>query len=97
MEKAIATAAKYQLFEQNNDLTAKLFTNMMKPYLRDIQGRQGIEEFLIDVGKTVNTGEVKARKEFAAKIYVKPIGAIRFVSLEFIAVRSDVSFSEIQH
>jgi hypothetical protein len=97
MEKAIATAAKYQLFEQNNDLTAKLFTNMMKPYLRDIQGRQGIEEFLIDVGKTVNTGEVKARKEFAAKIYVKPIGAIRFVSLEFVAVRSDVSFSEIQH
>jgi hypothetical protein len=97
MEKAISTAAKYQLFEQNNDLTAKLFVNMMNPYLRDIQGRQGIEEFLIDVGKTVNTGEVKARKEFAAKIYVKPIGAIRFVSLEFIAVRSDVSFSEIQH
>jgi hypothetical protein len=97
MEKAIATAAKYQLFEQNNDLTAKLFVNMMNPYLRDIQGRQGIESFLIDVGSTVNTGEVKARKEFAAKIYIKPIGAIRNVSLEFIAVRSDVSFSEIQH
>jgi hypothetical protein len=97
MEKAIATAAKYQLFEQNNDLTAKLFVNMMNPYLRDIQGRQGIEEFLIDVGPTVNTGQVKATKTFAAKIYIRPIGAIRFISLEFIAVRSDVSFTEIQH
>jgi hypothetical protein len=97
MEKAIATAAKYQLFEQNNDLTAKLFLNMMNPYLRDIQGRQGIEEFLIDVGPTVNTGQVKATKTFAAKIYIKPVGAIRFISLQFIAVRSDVSFSEIQH
>lgn len=95
LEKAIATAAKYQLFEQNDDLTAKMFTNMISPYLRDIQGRRGIEEFLVDVGQTVNTGEVKARKEFAAKIYVKPIGAIRYVGLEFIAVRSDVSFTEI--
>lgn len=95
MEKAIATAAKYQLFEQNDALTAKLFTNMISPYLRDIQGRRGIEEFLVDVGPNVNTGQVKAIKEFAAKIYVKPIGAIRYVGLEFVAVRSDVSFTEI--
>jgi hypothetical protein len=52
MEKAISTAAKYQLFEQNDELTAKLFTNMISPYLRDIQGRRGIEEFLVNVGPT---------------------------------------------
>lgn len=96
IEKAIATSAKYVLFEQNDDLTRRLFVGMITPYLRDVQGRRGILDFLVDVGPTVNTPEVIQSKSFAANILVKPISGIRTIQLNFIAARNSVSFTELR-
>lgn len=95
MEKAIASSAKFFLFEQNNDLTQKLFVSMITPFLRDIQGRGGISDFFVDVGPNVITDSVKQSKTFAANIYVKPTKSIRFIKLNFIATPEGVTFSEI--
>jgi hypothetical protein len=95
LEKAIATAAKFQLFEFNDEFTRAQFKNQVEPFLRDVQGRRGITDFTVKCDATNNTGEVIDRNEFVGDIYIKPARSINFISLNFIAVRTGVSFSEV--
>ena len=95
LEKAIATAAKFQLFELNDEFTRAMFRNMVEPFMRDVQGRRGMTDFLVVCDETNNTGEVIDRNEFVADIFVKPARSINFISLNFIATRTGVSFSEV--
>lgn len=95
LEKAIATAAKYQLFEFNDAFTRAQFRNLVEPFLRDVQGRRGITDFKVVCDETNNTGEVIDRNEFVADIYVKPARAINFIQLNFIATRTGISFEEV--
>ena len=95
LEKPIATAAKYQLFEFNDEFTRAQFRAMVEPFLRDVQGRRGIFDFKVVCDGTNNTGEVIDRNEFIGDIYIKPARSINFITLNFIAVRTGVSFSEV--
>ena len=95
LEKAISTAAKFQLFEFNDEFTRAQFRNLVEPFLRDIQGRRGITDFSVIADGTNNTGEVIDRNEFVADIFIKPARSINFISLNFVAVRTGVSFSEV--
>ena len=95
LEKAVATAAKYQLFEFNDEFTRAMFKNMVEPFLRDVKGRRGVTDFLVVCDGTNNTGEVIDRNEFVADIYIKPARSINFISLNFIATRTGVDFAEI--
>jgi len=95
LEKAIANAAKFQLFEFNDDFTRAQFKNLIEPFLRDVQGRRGITDFKVICDDTNNTGEVVDRNEFIGDIYIKPARSINFITLNFIAVRTGVEFSEI--
>lgn len=95
LEKAIATAAKYQMFEFNDSFTRAQFRSMVEPFLRDVQGRRGVTDFRVKCDETNNTGEVIERNEFVADIFIKPARSINFVSLNFIAARASVSFEEI--
>ena len=95
LEKAIATSAKFQLFEFNDEFTQAQFRNLVEPFLRDIQGRRGITDFSVVCDGTNNTGEVIDRNEFVADIFIKPARSINFIQLNFIAVRTGVAFSEI--
>ena len=95
LEKAIATAAKFQLFEFNDEFTRAQFRNLVEPFLRDVQGRRGITDFSVVCDDTNNTGDVIDRNEFRADIFIKPARSINFIQLNFIATRSGVSFSEV--
>lgn len=95
LEKAIATAAKYQLFEFNDDFTRAQFKNLVEPFLRDVQGRRGIIDFRVKCDESNNTGEVIDRNEFVADIFIKPARSINFITLNFVAARTAVNFSEI--
>lgn len=95
LEKAIATAAKFTLFEFNDAFTRAQFKNLVEPFLRDVQGRRGIYDFKVVCDETNNTGEVIDRNEFVGDIYIKPARAINFIQLNFVAVRTGVEFSEI--
>ncbi len=95
LEKAISTAAKFTLFEFNDDFTRSQFTNLVVPFLRDVQGRRGITDFQVVCDSTNNTGEVIDRNEFIGDIYIKPARSINFIQLNFVAVRSGVEFSEV--
>jgi hypothetical protein len=95
LEKAISTAAKFQLFEFNDEFTRAQFRNLTEPFLRDIQGRRGLTDFSVVCDETNNTGEIIDRNEFVADIFVKPNRSINFIKLNFIATRTGVAFSEV--
>ena len=95
LEKSISTAAKYQLFELNDEFTRAMFRNMVEPFLRDVQGRRGITDFKVVCDETNNTGDVIDRNEFRADIYIKPARSINYITLNFIATRTGVQFSEL--
>ncbi len=95
LEKAISTAAKFQLFEFNDEFTRAQFRNMVEPFLRDVQGRRGLTDFSVVCDDTNNTSDVIDRNEFRADIFIKPARSINFIQLNFIATRTGVAFSEV--
>jgi hypothetical protein len=95
LEKAIARAAKYSLFEFNDQFTRAQFVALVEPYLRDVQGRRGIYQYRVVCDQTNNTPEVIDRNEFIGDIYIKPARSINFIQLNFVAVRTGVAFDEI--
>jgi len=95
LEKSIATAAKFQLFEFNDTFTRAQFRNLVEPFLRDIQGRRGITDFKVVCDESNNTGEVIDRNEFVADIFIKPARSINFIQLNFVATRTGISFDEV--
>jgi phage tail sheath protein FI len=95
LEKAIATAAKYTLFEFNDAFTRAQFKSLVEPFLRDVQGRRGITDFRVVCDETNNTPEVIDRNEFVGDIYIKPARSINFIQLNFVAVRTGVDFTEV--
>ena len=95
LEKAISTAAKFQLFEFNDEFTRANFRNLVEPFLRDIQGRRGITDFKVVCDETNNVSAVIDRNEFVADIFIKPNRSINFIKLNFVATRTGVAFSEV--
>jgi len=95
LEKAIAKFARAQLFEFNDAFTRAQFVGAVEPFLRNVQGRDGLTDFKVVCDDSNNTGDVVDRNEFVGDIYVKPNRSINFIQLNFVAVRSGVSFSEV--
>lgn len=97
IEKAIATAAKYIIFEFNDDFTRTLFKNMITPYLREVKGRRGITDFFVKCDSENNTPAVIDANGFVADIYIKANRTAEFINLNFINTPTGISFSEIQN
>jgi phage tail sheath protein FI len=95
LEKAISTAAKAQLFEFNDEFTRAQFRNLIEPFLRDVKGRRGLTDFLVVCDNTNNTSAVIDGNRFVADLFIKPSRSINFITLNFIATRSGIEFSEI--
>ena len=95
LEKTISRASRSSLFEFNDQFTRAQFVSIVEPYLRDVQGRRGITDFRVVCDETNNTAEVIDRNEFRGDIYIKPARSINFIQLNFVAVRTGVSFEEI--
>ena len=95
LEKSIARAARTSLFEFNDQFTRAQFVSLVEPFLRDVQGRRGITDFRVVCDESNNTGEVIDRNEFVGDIYIKPARSINFIQLNFVAVRTGVSFDEV--
>jgi len=95
LEDAIAAAAKDQLFEFNDEITRANFVNIVEPFLRDVQAKRGIQDFIVICDETNNTAAIIDSNEFVADIYIKPARSINFIGLNFIATRTGVAFEEV--
>lgn len=95
LEKAISKASRSSLFEFNDEFTRAQFVNMVEPFLRTVKGRRGVYDFRVVCDETNNTDAIVDAQQFVGDIYIKPTRSINFIQLNFIAVRSGVSFNEI--
>ena len=95
IESAIQRAARSQLFEFNDVITRTNFLNIVEPYLRDVQAKRGITEFLVVCDESNNTPDIVDANQFRADIFVKPARSINFIGLTFVANRTGVSFEEV--
>ncbi len=95
VEQALERAAQAQLFELNDDLTRANFRNIVDPYLRDVQAKRGLIDYLVICDESNNTPDVIDNNEFRADIFLKPAKSINFITLTFVATRTGVSFSEV--
>jgi len=95
IEQALQRSAQAQLFELNDQITRSNFVNIVEPYLRDIQAKRGLYDFLVVCDETNNTPDVIDNNEFRADIYLKPAKSINYVTLTFVATRTGVSFEEV--
>jgi phage tail sheath protein FI len=95
LEKSIARAARSTMFEFNDQFTRAQFVNLVEPFLRDVQGRRGITDFRVVCDTTNNTAQVIDSNRFVGDIYIKPARSVNFIQLNFVAVRTGVSFEEI--
>ena len=95
LEKSISKAAKYSLFEFNDEFTRSQFVALVEPFLRDVKGRRGIYDFKVVCDETNNTQQVIDSNQFVGDIYIKPARSINFIQLNFVAVRTGVAFSEV--
>ena len=95
LEDAISAAAKDQLFEFNDELTRTNFVNIIDPFLRDVQAKRGISDYVVICDQTNNTAAVIDNNEFVADIFIKPARSINFIGLTFVATRTGVAFEEV--
>ena len=95
LEDAISSAAKDQLFEFNDEITRTNFVNIVEPFLRDVQAKRGITDYVVVCDQTNNTAAVIDANEFVADIFIKPARSINFIGLTFVATRTGVSFEEV--
>lgn len=95
LEKSIATAAKYMLFEFNDDFTRIRFRQMVEPFLRDVKGKRGMYDYRVVCDASNNTPQVIDSNAFVGDIYIKPTRSINFVQLNFVAVATGVAFEEV--
>ena len=95
LEARIEIAARTQLFEFNDEITRSNFRNIVEPFLRGVQAKRGITDFVVICDETNNTPDVIDANEFKADIFIKPARSINFIGLTFVATRTGVSFSEV--
>lgn len=95
LETAISSAAKDQLFEFNDEITRTNFVNIVEPFLRDVQAKRGIYDYVVVCDETNNTAAIIDSNEFVADIYIKPARSINYIGLTFVATRTGISFDEV--
>lgn len=95
LRKSIARAAKYSLFEFNDEITRNRFVSMVEPYLREVKARRGLTDFLVVCDSTNNTAQVIDTNRFIGDIYLKPTRSINFITLNFINTPTGVDFQEV--
>jgi hypothetical protein len=95
LEKSIAQAAKFSMFELNDEFTRAQFIALVAPFLRDVQGRRGITDFRVVCDSTNNTQQVVDSNQFVGDIYIKPARSVNFIQLNFVAVGTGVDFVTI--
>jgi hypothetical protein len=95
VEQALERSAQAQLFELNDQTTRSNFVNIVEPYLRDVQAKRGIYDFIVICDESNNTPDVIDNNEFRADIFLKPTKSINYITLTFVATRTGVSFEEV--
>ena len=87
----VSNAARQLLFEQNDNTVEAQFRSLVEPILANAKQNRGISDFKI---KTDTSAEARDRHELPARIWIKPIGSLEFISISFVVTPEGASFEE---
>lgn len=95
LEKLVSDAAKFQLFEFNDEITRNRFVSLVEPFMRDVKARRGVEKYYIQCDERNNPPQVINTNRFVGAIYVNPKYSINYIRLDFVAVPNGISFETV--
>lgn len=95
-ETNISAIAKYYLGENNDEFTRSLFSNTVRPYIRQLKQMGAIYDGMVKCDEDNNDAQVISNNQMVAGVWLKPEYSINWVYLDFAAVRPDIQFSEVE-
>lgn len=94
-KKVVSSAVKFLVFEPNNPRTWQQFENLVNPILKDIQMKNGIENFKVVMNSSTNTPDLIDRGVMKGKLYIIPTKSAEIISLDFVLGRTGATFEDI--
>ena len=92
IRKLIAISCLGLIFEPNDATVKQSFLTTVTPILDNVRSNRGVSDYRIEVNDTVESRE---RRELPCKIYIKPINALEYITIDFIVTPEGVSFDDI--
>lgn len=90
--KLISTVSTRLLFEQNDQVVRAQFLALVNPILDNIRKERGLSDFRVMVD---DSQELLDKNQLSAKIAIRPINALEFITIEFIVTDSGAFFDDI--
>lgn len=91
VKKLVTSAVKSLIFEQYDSTLEKQFKGLVEPILADVKSNRGISDYRVI---TEVTSETKDQHILPAKILIKPINALEYISLSFVVYPESVEFQD---
>ena len=92
IRKLIAISCLGLIFEPNDATVKQSFLTTVTPILDNVRSNRGVSDYRIEVNDTIESRE---RRELPCKIYIKPINALEYITIDFIVTPEGVSFDDI--
>ena len=92
MKRIIIDSTRHLLFEPGDQTVVKQFESIVNPILTEIKNGRGISDYRL---VTSMTPEQMDAHEMSAVLYVKPIGALEYIELNFVVTPQSISFDSI--
>ena len=92
IRKLIAISCLGLIFEPNDATVKQSFLTTVTPILDNVRSNRGVSDYRIEVNDTVESRE---RRELPCKIYIKPVNALEYITIDFIVTPEGVSFDDI--
>lgn len=91
VRKLISIAAIQLVFDPNDNTTRQSFKSLVTPVLDKVLRNRGISDYQIEID---DSQEARDRHELPAKIWLKPVGALEYIDINFIVTPEGASFSD---
>ena len=93
-KKFIASSTKFLVFENNTAATRNRFLSIVNPYFENVQQRQGLFAFKVQMDEANNTPDVIDRNELRGAIFLQPAKTAEFIVIDFNILPTGASFPE---
>ena len=88
LRRRVKAIANTLLFEPNRASTLARFSALVEPIMAEVQARQGIERYKVQIDTTTTTQNDVENNTIRGKIYLQPTKSIEFISLDFVVTNS---------
>lgn len=95
LERAVYQVSRYFVYEANNQYTRQRLLDAIDPYFKEAKAKGGIYDYKLICDETINDPDTIDRNEMKVKIGVKPTKTAEFILIDFIALRTGGSWSEM--